>query len=137
MQNWVIDCYGNKEVQARMAVVSLTAIRLYLAATNSGNNLSGIGLSESGSIYNQILSNMVENNDQGGYGNSGIKVLTNYNTMNANTCRDTQATKTQDYGIQTTGSADYNTITNNDLRYNQLGGLSTVGSNNTISGNLQ
>ncbi|MCL5102985.1 MAG: right-handed parallel beta-helix repeat-containing protein [Armatimonadetes bacterium] len=58
-------------------------------------------------------------------------------TIDGNVSRDTRSTKWQYYGIGTQGSADYNTITNNDLRYNRVGGLSVVGGDNVISGNQQ
>ena len=105
------------------------------------NSWEGIFHYDSGSgVYNSYCvfkNNTVEDNNNGQWQN--VKGITlrdvRYVTLDTNISRDTRPTKWQYYGISTEGIADYNTITNNDLRQNKVGGLTYVGTNNTISGN--
>jgi len=50
---------------------------------------------------------------------------------------DFQATKTQRYGICEGGYSDYNIITNNNVRGNLTGGISTVGANTITANNIE
>jgi len=65
-----------------------------------------------------------------GNGGDGIRLADAIdNVVTSNRCTDTQPTKTQDYGIRETGTADYNVIIGNNLRGNLTGPLAVVGAN--------
>jgi len=53
-----------------------------------------------------------------------------------NVAFDTQASKTQRYGVNEEGSSDYNIITSNSCRGNATGGISTVGTNTIKANNI-
>ncbi|MCK4520789.1 right-handed parallel beta-helix repeat-containing protein [Candidatus Parcubacteria bacterium] len=105
------------------------------------NNFEGIWLTHS-SDNNTVSGNVCINNGQDPTGiylndDDGIKIHdSTYNIISDNRCTDTQGTKTQEYGIEETGSSNYNTISDNDLRGNKTtDGLSVVGAATSIAGN--
>ena len=105
------------------------------------NNFEGIWLTHS-SDNNTVSGNVCINNGQDPTGiylndDDGIKIHdSTYNIISDNRCTDTQGTKTQEYGIEETGSSNYNTISDNDLRGNKTtDGLSVVGAATSIVGN--
>ncbi len=84
---------------------------------------------------NQILDNLVADCAIGGvFG--GIELRdAQFCTVSRNRCWDDQATKTQDYGVRSTGLADFNKVYDNDLRGNLTAGLVLVGANNIVRDN--
>jgi hypothetical protein len=86
----------------------------------------------------RVIGNVVVNNSQRGAGSdSGIYISdSQYVLVQGNLCTDTQATKTQKYGINESGTSDYNFILDNDLRNNLTGPLSKVGANTVVKNNV-
>jgi len=58
-------------------------------------------------------------------------------TIRGNHCHDTQAAKTQGYGIYELGASDYNLIVENDVRGNLIGGIVKTGVNTVVGLNLE
>lgn len=109
-------------------------LNLFLGNLCDRNGRSGIAC-YAGSHDNVIEANQCFNNGvQGAY--AGIEVRdSNDCYVKGNKCFDDQLTKTQDYGILTGGTADFNVIIDNDVRNNQVGGLQLTGANNIIRDN--
>lgn len=131
----------------------ITGNRLKEAGGIYGHNLRGATVANNvvdGAYYagiwfrgfqdGSITGNVVKNSGQGavaGYDDGillddGNKTVTGSinNAITGNRCYDDQGSKTQDYGIKTTGSANYNVVTGNNVRGNKTGGLSLAGANN-------
>jgi len=84
-----------------------------------------------------VVGNTCKNNGQGGGGYAGIHVYDNVDlVISGNRCFDDQGTKTQDYGILTENSSDYNIINGNNCRGNATSGISQVGANSVVTDNL-
>jgi parallel beta-helix repeat protein len=107
--------------------------------TVSNSGLHGIYLT--GQSDNVIVSgNNSDHNGTSGPGTySGIYLdgVTNA-VITANHCYDSSSgtAKTQAYGIQTVGTADFNTIMNNNCRGNSVGTMTLVGTANEIGHNI-
>ncbi len=102
------------------------------------NGCRAIGSARYGfSVYDvprcQVL-NGIAKNSQGGT-SAGVYIYganATYNIVQNMLCCDDQDTPTQQYGIQTGDSADYNIIRNNVCYGNVSYGVRTVGSNNLV-----
>lgn len=106
-----------------------------------GNTLNGIGVG--GCTEFSITGNLCKNNNQENLGNdySGINITgttvdSEKGVITGNRCYDSQATKTQQYGILSDNS-DYLCIVGNMLRNNAVAGLSFTGTNNEIGHNME
>jgi parallel beta-helix repeat protein len=103
------------------------------------NGEAGIMLARS--TDNLVNGNICYNNGQDSSVGDGIKLVDQTgayclrNIINANRCFDDQETKTQRYGINTTGNSNYQTIVGNDTTGNKNGGLVTVGADNVVDHN--
>jgi parallel beta-helix repeat protein len=70
-------------------------------------------------------------------GTDGIGIEDSQNIiLVANRCFDDQSTKTQEYGIRSTGTSDFLTLIANDCRFNKTGVISLVGANNVVKHNI-
>lgn len=56
--------------------------------------------------------------------------------VSGNRCYDDQGVKTQTYGVQSLGTADFNIVVGNNCRGNLTGNVTLVGSNNVNANNL-
>jgi parallel beta-helix repeat protein len=65
----------------------------------------------------------------------GIESTSTGIVIAGNRCYDDQGTKTQAYGIKSSTTSDYLTVTGNDLRGNLTGAMSLVGANNLVESN--
>ncbi|WP_317259170.1 glycosyl hydrolase family 28-related protein [Paenibacillus sp. J5C2022] len=102
------------------------------------NNSAGIMYA---SVTNsQIIGNVCKNNGKAPATgqDDGISILGNSHlvTITGNRCFDDQSVKTQRYGIHAIDTSHDLLITSNILKDNWIGPLSTVGSSNVISSNL-
>jgi parallel beta-helix repeat protein len=99
--------------------------------------LSGIHIwSCNGSV---IQRNIAANNGQYqfSYDRQGIALSSSFNcTIDGNRGFDGQLTKTQSYGFVEKGTSDYNTVTNNDFRYNRVGAMRIIGMHTVAKNNL-
>lgn len=103
----------------------------------TGSNTDGIRLHKSG--RNQVIGNLCKNNGRYGiYLTDDGATTSTLNVINGNNCYDDQGSKTQDYGIFSANSADYNIYTNNIIRAadHTTGSSSLAGSNNTTANNI-
>lgn len=116
------------------------------AATNIGitgtsaTNFDRAGIHLMGASFSTVADNhMGQNSDSNAGHYSGIMLddvtidSTTYGTVNCNVTgnvsNDVHDTKTQSYGVEEVGEADYNVIKNNQVAPNLDGGVSTVGAN--------
>lgn len=83
-----------------------------------------------------VAFNVSRDNGNSGSGYDGIK-LTNSSTIRlvGNVCQDFQATKTQEYGVRSTGTSDNNTLWLNTLSSNGTGTYLLSGTANVIGAN--
>ena len=95
------------------------------------------------SSNNIVKGNICKNNNQKGTTGDGVRLEddgTNgclYNVIIGNRCFDDQATKTQRYGLNITGTEDYNIVIGNNLRGNSTGGLNGAsGTNDVVANNI-
>jgi parallel beta-helix repeat protein len=93
------------------------------------NRLSGIKIWESN--YSTVSRNTAKNNGQSNealYDTYGIDLSDSFScTIDGNKAFDDQLTKTQRYGFVEKGRSDYNTVTNNDFRYNAVESMRIIG----------
>lgn len=133
--NVIDNCYSG---------ISLNQISFFSIVCNKIENTDRDGISIWRSYDGAISGNVVRNcgTDLISGQQSGI-VLNGDVTQNCiqivvigNRCYDSQATKTQLYGITEKGSSDYNLIGSNVLRGNGTSGFTNVGSNTITVDNI-
>lgn len=103
--------------------------------SNAAHN--GIGVGDA-AINCTVGENIVKNSGMHGPGSTyaGISVDDGLGIIiKGNRCFDDQGTKTQVYGVRTSGAANFNTIIGNDLRGNLTAPTSLVGANNVVDHN--
>lgn len=117
---------------------------IYVNATSTGNNIlgnrcdqnyeNGIELDGDGNVVvgNTALASGFNN---AAASIAGILVNSDGNTITGNRCQD-YSPGNQDYGIRLIGAADFNVISGNEIRSNQVLGLSneSSGANNQFDG---
>lgn len=88
--------------------------------------------------YNIVKGNRLENNSSCGTGSkSGVLVHNaDHNIVSENICMDDGTPQQQKYGIEETGTSDYNLFVHNDVSLNQTGGIARVGAHTRIEGNI-
>jgi len=150
---WIIDGNNSNSNAGNAAGsfgrgISVTGIGSLDSAggTVKGNNVwsnGAAGILLSGNAASAIQYSSVEGNNvvNNGYstagGDDGIRIenVTDI-TVTGNVLTDTQGDKTQNYGIRSTGKADYIVMTGNALRGNGISATSLVGANNITANNL-
>lgn len=97
------------------------------------SNLSGI-LIQDASVMN-IANNMIKNSGDSEQLEAAGIYLSNVTSsvINGNTILDDQVSPTQSYGILETDTSDFNIITGNMLRNNEVSNLSSIGANTLYS----
>ena len=103
------------------------------------NDLHGISVENISEERGAAVSgNNCHNNSQGtGNTTDGISINTSKGcAVTGNVCSDDQATATQRWGIDETGTCDHNTYVGNVMRGNSTGALSEGGANNKAAHNI-
>lgn len=136
-------CTGNTTYGIQIRNNSAGTIKGIVCSNNicSLNGREGIILQ---GLPNTVISNnQCFNNSQssaGGYAGITLTDDTDYVTYSiviGNRCFDTQASKTQKYGIWERNNSDYNIITNNIVNGNLTGSIVTIGGNSEVSHNIE
>jgi len=99
---------------------------------------SGIAMLST-AVNSVINNNIVKNTSQNAsIAQAGISMGTGATdvVVTGNRCFDDQGTKTQAYGIASSGTADFNTVVGNNCRGNLTGGVNLVGANNVNASNM-
>lgn len=92
---------------------------------------SGVFINASSNFY--VLHNIAINNGSSGAGYDGIKITDSLTgTIEGNRCTDFQGTKTQEYGVRSTGTSTTMRLINNFLAGNATGAYSLTGSNSVL-----
>lgn len=102
------------------------------------NQRSGVRLINSNNSI--ILENMLSNNGKDlliTFGRNGIDIVDSFNcTIKWNSAFDDKQPKTQLYGLVESGNSDYNSVVDNDFRWNALAAMKIVGPHTIAYGNL-
>lgn len=132
---------GNTVESAQYGIEIAGGAAEHVIVSNTVTRSRGHGIYLRGSSENRVEGNTVTNSGQGGSGN-GIQIIAEggrssaRNRILGNTCTDTQATRTQAFGLKTDPGVDETTVTGNDFRGNKWAeGMSLSGSGNVVSGN--
>ena len=131
--------YNNTGHGLRLDDVKGAAVTGNLLSDGSNSGIYALGL-----LNSVISSNVVKNFGKAGnasfnygiqIGNGSAITASSNNVVSVNRCFDDQGTKTQDFGIVSTGNSDYNMFVMNITTGNKTGGLSLAGTHNRLTTN--
>jgi hypothetical protein len=138
-----VVCCGNSVI-ATTSTGSRDGIHFVYSSTIKdinlrGNNVSGSyrhGISLQNVVNGSVGGNVVKNSGTGEAGN-GIHLIDCTDiTLPGNRSYDDQGTKTQGYGLRSTGTSDYLNVTGGNYRGNLTSSVTLVGSNNVNANNV-
>lgn len=119
-----ISCSGPEAVISGNTVVESCHTGIAIAATAVNSTVTG---------------NIVKNSSQhASIAHAAISISSGGTdiVVSGNRCYDDQGVKTQTYGVQSLGTADFNIVVGNNCRGNLTGNVTLVGSNNVNANNL-
>lgn len=127
-----IGCVSRENTQQGVAIWDNSKFIEWYGGIVENNGRNGIDIW--GASYNKIIGALILNNSQEEAGTyHGVRITNSasydalYNEVIGCTITDTQATKTQGYGIKEENAADYTLIEGNNVYGNQTGDYSIVG----------
>ena len=129
-------CNANGYDGARLTACSAFNVQGNTFTANVGEG----GLYITGSSLGTVVGNMALNNNNAAspmIDGAGIRLVSSVTiTITGNECYDSRATKTQKYGVRSTGTSDAILLSSNNLQGNGTAEFALVGSNNRTSPNF-
>jgi hypothetical protein len=123
-------CYNSGQHGIRLTSAQYSSLIHCLGETSQK-----AGIKISGSRCNISNCAAFNNSKSGANTYSGIEIVGTYNKITSAFCYDSQATRTQKYGIEETGAANYNIYAFNDCTQNNLTGKLNITGANSIQDN--